>query len=134
MAGKRRVISEGDIAYIKENYPRLTIRDIAEKLKISKSSVHLQIERLGLSKSGAIEKAEVAYVLPDGHEGEDRVSRLEKLRDLLARSIDDAPLRTLAGLSKEYREVLKEIDELKGGDGEEKNAIEAIREAIMGKM
>lgn len=56
-------------------------------------------------------------------------SRLEQLRTLqriIAEAIDAGPgARDLAGLTKQYRETLKEIAELKGGT-EENDEIEQI--------
>lgn len=48
-------------------------------------------------------------------ETEGRIEQLEKLRDKLAQAIDSCEsMRDLAALSKQYRETIKEISELKG--------------------
>ena len=49
------------------------------------------------------------------------MGRLEKLKALeteLRAAMDDADSRTLAPLAKQYRETLKEIEELEKDDGE----------------
>lgn len=49
------------------------------------------------------------------------MSRLEKLKSLeteLRGAMDAADSRTLAPLAKQYRETLREIEELENGDGE----------------
>ena len=50
-------------------------------------------------------------------------SRLDQLKELLlvlAKEIDDEPgARDMASLVKQYRETIKEIDEIEGNDGDE---------------
>lgn len=48
-----------------------------------------------------------------------RYDQLKELLEVLAESINSQPgARDLAQLSKQYRETLKEIEELEGGHGE----------------
>lgn len=50
----------------------------------------------------------------------DRLSQLKELRDILADEINNRPgARDLAQLAKQYRETLKEIEELEGNNAEE---------------
>lgn len=50
----------------------------------------------------------------------DRLTQLKALRDVLADKINDDPgARDLAQLAKQYRETLKEIEELEGNGGAE---------------
>lgn len=45
----------------------------------------------------------------------DRLCRLKELASILAQAIDDSPgVRDLAQLAKQYRETLKEIEEIEG--------------------
>ena len=47
----------------------------------------------------------------------DRLTQLKALRDILAAKINDDPgARDLAQLAKQYRETLKEIEEIEGGE------------------
>ena len=47
----------------------------------------------------------------------DRLTQLKALRDVLAAKINDDPgARDLAQLAKQYRETLKEIEEIEGGE------------------
>lgn len=47
----------------------------------------------------------------------DRLSRLKELRDVLESAIFDCESkRDLAALSRQYRETIKEIEELEGAD------------------
>lgn len=50
-----------------------------------------------------------------------RIDQLKSLAEILAEKINSDPgARDLAGLSKQYRETLKEIEEIEGGtDGED---------------
>ena len=47
----------------------------------------------------------------------DRLTQLKSLRDVLAEKINSDPgARDLAQLAKQYRETLKEIEEIEGGE------------------
>ena len=50
-----------------------------------------------------------------------RLNQLKDLAEILANKINDDPgARDLAGLSKQYRETLKEIEDIEGaGNGED---------------
>ena len=60
--------------------------------------------------------------------------RLEKLKELEARlyaAMDGADTRTLAGIARQYRETIKEIEEIEGtaGDNDEIGELLAERAA-----
>lgn len=60
-----------------------------------------------------------------------RLEQLKKLRDTLAKAIDTCEsMRDLATLSRQYRETIREIEEIKGAndDGDEIGEILAERE------
>lgn len=60
----------------------------------------------------------------------DRLSQLKELLGIIAEAIDRSPgARDLAQLSRQYRETLKEIEEIEGGtaDDDELGAILAER-------
>lgn len=58
---------------------------------------------------------------------EDRIKQLESLLEILAEAIDEKPgARDLSQLSKQYRETLAEIEELKGSSNEEGDLIGEI--------
>ena len=61
-----------------------------------------------------------------------RLEQLKKLRDTLAKAIDTCEsMRDLAALSRQYRETIREIEEIQGGtdDGDEISEILAGRQA-----
>ena len=52
--------------------------------------------------------------------GETRAEQLRELLQILAKEIDDGPgARDMASLVKQYRETLKELEEIEGLDGNE---------------
>ena len=64
--------------------------------------------------------------------GNTRLSQLKALLEIIANAIDEGPgARDLAQLSRQYRETLKEIEEIEGAetDGDEISEILAGREA-----
>ena len=61
-----------------------------------------------------------------------RLEQLKKLRDTLAKAIDECEsMRDLAALSRQYRETIREIEDLEGGaqDGDEIGDLLAERRA-----
>ena len=61
-----------------------------------------------------------------------RLEQLKKLRDTLARSIDNCEsMRDMAALSRQYRETIREIEEIGGAQnsGDEIGEILAARQA-----
>lgn len=61
-----------------------------------------------------------------------RLEQLKKLRDTLAKAIDTCEsMRDLATLSRQYRETIREIEEIEGAndDGDEIGEILAERES-----
>ena len=58
----------------------------------------------------------------------DRLVRLEELRDDLKELMGKASSRTYASLARQYRETLREIDEIEGGlDGDDEIAAIILR-------
>ena len=55
--------------------------------------------------------------LSERDEGEDRLSKLKKLAMILAENINMCDsMRDLAALARQYRETIREIDELENGE------------------
>ena len=60
-----------------------------------------------------------------------RLEQLKKLREMLAKAIDTCEsMRDLAALSRQYRETIREIEEIEGADndGDEIGEILAARD------
>lgn len=62
------------------------------------------------------------------HDGEDRITRLYRLRDTLAGAIDACEsARDLSSLARQYRETLREIDMIEGGNEQDELAAIILR-------
>lgn len=63
--------------------------------------------------------------LADAASGGDQLSQLRTLASLLAAAIDAAESREVPGLARQYRDTLRDIRELEGGedDGDEVNEV-----------
>lgn len=48
-----------------------------------------------------------------------RLEKLKGLEALLAMELQNADTKSMAALARQYRETIKEIDELEGGNAEE---------------
>lgn len=60
---------------------------------------------------------------------DDRLTRLLALRDKLEEAINECDSkRDLAALSRQYRETLREIEEIEGGDNGEDEIDKLLRE------
>lgn len=58
----------------------------------------------------------------------DRLSQLVELRGILARQIDVCESsRDLASLSRQYRETIREIDEIENGENEDDRAAQLVK-------
>ena len=64
------------------------------------------------------------------------LDRLVELRGILWRRLQDAPPNSLAGISREYREVCERITQMQGGeDGDPiADGLDAIADAIAKRM
>lgn len=62
----------------------------------------------------------------------DRLAKLKELEDFLLRNLNTSDIRSLAGIAKQYRETIKEIEEIEGAkpDGDEISEILAERQAV----
>lgn len=48
----------------------------------------------------------------------DRLEKLQELEAMLKANLTTADVRSLAGIAKQYRETIKEIEEIEGGDND----------------
>jgi len=114
--------SEIEVEYIERHYPKMGCADIAAKLGRSEQGVRNVVNRLGLSQPHAcVEEAPCArpkVAAGQEEESQDELAELRQLKRALKRSMrEDAGPQTLPKLSAEFREVVRRISELEGGDG-----------------
>lgn len=131
--GKADRFTEDELEYIRAVYPNLGPTAISRKLGRSLSAVKRRIKEMGLKKDDKIvefPKAEIKVVNPQSE-----MARLVEVRDILRESLFDCPPNAIAAISKEYRAVLKEIDELNGkGAKDSDNPLEQLAKAIANGM
>lgn len=67
---------------------------------------------------------------------ETTAERLTELRGILRAALNDAPPQAVAGLSREYRATIEELDRLEGGNGGDPvdSALDSIAARIAAKM
>ena len=118
-------------AYIAEHYGKMTVREMAEHLGLSKSTVHRRIVGLGLTGGDVTiqvgEVREARHALKQLDRDADTMARLVEVRDMTREHIADAEGSTFARLVSEYRAILKDIHEMEevedaGGGGSTKLA------------
>ena len=112
---------EVEIEYIGNHYPQMNCREIAEKLGRSEQGVRNVVNRLGLTQSCARAKqapdAGRTEPASGGDSAQDELAELRELKRILKRSMrEDAGPQSLPRLSAEFRETVKRISELEGGE------------------
>lgn len=88
---------------------------------------------MGLKKETRIvEFPKVEVTLRDP---QDELDRLIETRELLRKSLVEAPPNCIASISKEYRAVLKDIDSLEnGGSKQSENPLEQLAKKLANGM
>lgn len=126
-----------DDEYILANLGRMSQRQIAKHFGVSASTVNRHVEKLGLKGQSSQLKRDAKKLKvmdfsaakamsessskplnkhsQDPSENKSELDRLLELRTILINEIKQASGVDVARLSKEYREVLKEIRVLEGG-------------------
>lgn len=56
-----------------------------------------------------------------------RIDELKALKDALKDRMDEAETREFAALARQYRETIREIDEIENGENEDDRASELVR-------
>lgn len=105
-----------DYEYIEAHRHEMSERELAEALRVSKTTVHRAIKRLGLTAAGEGRQAAPAQPPEAPSEAVDRLVRLKSLERVLARSMNEASPGALPAIAKEYRATLGEIASLEGAD------------------
>lgn len=109
--------SDIEIAYIEKEWQQLGTAEIASRLKRSKRGVENIVKKLGLRESCAPVCARVNTSVddePDGKDELDELIELKRLQKIMLRTCTSS--QHFPKLSAEYRETLKQIEELKNGN------------------
>lgn len=116
---QRRPYTKEDDDFIALHFGDWSNRQIAAELGRTESGIRYRVKKLGLA-SNVVPVPKVPE-REDGEPVDGRLSRLLKLRELMEDAItaDEVPMMQRPAYYREYRALLKEIDELEGGgDGE----------------
>ena len=95
------------------------------------------IEEKALKEMGKVHKLQdPCPVTPKGEPPKSTAERLIELRGILRAALNDAPPQAIAGLSREYRATIDELERLEGGgDGDPVDqALDSIAARIAAKM
>lgn len=131
--GRANALRDEEKDFIRATFPQLGVTKIASKLGRSRRAVYDFIDADGLRGRVKEDAGEAERPPTDGS----RAARLESLRDILERKMRDpeTPPGSIAGLAREYRATLDEIDRLEGGkDDPASAALDMLAQRIAAKM
>lgn len=127
--GKADRFTDKELEYIRAVYPRLGPTEISRRLGRSLSAVKARIKQMNLPK-----EIPIAEISPDDitvTEPQDTYERLIELREILRREMVAAPSNCIAGMCKEYRAVMADIEKLENaGASQNENPLEQLAKAI----
>lgn len=129
--GKVMRLSESERRAIVEMFPKLGVTETARRVGCSKSTV----QRVWASDAPPDAQAKRTGG-EEAPQPETTVERLTELRGILRSALNDAPPHAVAGLAREYRATIEELDRLEGGDGGDPvdGALDSIAARIAAKM
>lgn len=131
--GKADRMTAEELEYIRAVYPEIGPSAIARNLGRSLSAVKARIKEMGLKKETRI--VEFPKVEVTLHDPQNELDRLIETRELLRKSLVDAPPNCIASISKEYRAVLQDIEALENKkDDAQDNPLEQLAKKIANGM
>lgn len=117
-----KAMSEAEIDFIRNSYKSMSAKKIAKKLNRSERVVYNYVKKFrDEEKSGAPR----ARVVQESQEF-DALGDLMSLRDVLRRAMLTCEERNLPKITAEYREVIKSIEELNGGAGDDDDELSRL--------
>lgn len=131
--GKVRKLSDSERKAIVAMFPQLGVTETARRAGCSKSTV----QRVWSTDGPGGEDTQKTYPgALSARQPETTAERLTELRGILRAAINDAPPQAVAGLSREYRATIEELDRLEGGNGGDPvdSALDSIAARIAAKM
>lgn len=131
--GRVRKLNDSERKSIVSMFPQLGVTETARRVGCSKSTVQRVWAADG---SGAADTQGACPGASPPDEPETTAERLVELRGILRAALNDAPPQAVAGLAREYRATIEEIDRLEGGDGCDPvaGALDSIAARIAAKM
>ena len=121
-----------DYEYIAAHRHEMSERQLAEALRLSKTTVHRAIKRLGLMTGGECPRPAPAPApaAPEAPErAADRLVLLHEISAALRASMKSASATALPAITKEYRATLDQIAEIEGAPGAPAEPEEPKKEA-----
>lgn len=131
--GRVRKLTDSERKSIVLMFPQLGVTETARRVGCSKSTVQRVWTADG---AGAADAQGACPGASPPDEPETTAERLVELRGMLRAALNDAPPQAVAGLAREYRATIEEIDRLEGGDGSDPvaGALDSIAARIAAKM
>lgn len=126
-------LTDAEREYVLANYPQLGATEIARRVGCSRSTA----QRVWASREGQAEVPQNGGPSESARDGDQTpLERLVELRGMLRSAMGNAPPAAMAGLSREYRAVIEDIERMGGGDRDDPTgrALDAIAERIAAKM
>lgn len=120
--GKNNKVTAAEREYVAATYPKLTAKEIAEKLGRTERTVYKVIKELK-----PLNESELAE--PPG----DSMARLVELRETLRNAMLDAKPASIAPLAREYRATIQEIERREGDGDDERDVLGELAEALLSK-
>ena len=131
--GRVRKLNDSERKSIVSMFPQRGVTETARRVGCSKSTVQRVWAADG---AGAADTQGACPGASPPDEPETTAERLVELRGMLRAALNDAPPQAVAGLSREYRATIEELDRLEGGNGGDPvdSALDSIAARIAAKM
>lgn len=124
--------------FVREHYGKMSQAAIARELGRSTGLVSKLVREMGLAEQSEHVCPDEQAASDDEGDGEGTLPKLRRLSRILWRNILGCDPRNLAQLSKEYRSVLRDIDDIERADGgggkADADALDALVDAIGRKL
>ena len=130
--GKVRKLTASERKAIVTMFPQLGVTETSRRMGCSKSTVQ-RVWAADAPPDGVVQ--DPCPVTPKGEQPKSTAERLIELRGILRAALNDAPPQAIAGLSREYRATIDELERLEGGgDGDPVDqALDSIAARIAAK-
>lgn len=125
--GKSDRFTPMEIDYVRAVYSQIGPTEVAKRLGRSKRAVINRAKSMGLTESGCSKDKQEQVQTPEPN---DRLRRLIEARETLRQALMGAPPAAVAGICREYRAVLDEIDRMEGSNAAEPSAFDLIAQSI----